>query len=323
MRSVAARRAAACALLMTYALAAAAADDPRVWLQRMSQALELLSYDGTIVRGTSNTPPQNLRVIHKVEGNQVTERLIALDGDNREIIRDNGRVKCIFENERAVHVGQQSSPLRASLPDFTGDLDAYYVFAIGGNARVVNRDTKIIAVRPRDEYRYGYRLWLDEATAMPLRFEVLGTGDEMVEYLLFSSISLDGEIPDSALEQETQTAEDYVWIEGAASSVNASDIKWQASKLPGGFKLSVTNTQQVAENQAKSEHHVYTDGLASVSVFVEAPTENSAALKGLSTMGAANAFATTIEGHQVTVVGEVPPNTVEYIGKAMTRRAAK
>ncbi len=100
-------------------------------------------------------------------------------------------------------------------------------------------------------------------------------------------------------------------------------MKWQASSLPIGFKLSVTNTQQVAEDQDKSEHHVYTDGIASVSVFVEASTPKTPALKGLSTMGAANAFATTIDGHQVTVVGEVPPHTVELIGNAMTRRTAK
>ena len=67
---------------------------------------------------------------------------------------------------------------------------------------------------------------------------------------------------------------------------------------------------------------MYTDGIASVSVFVESGSPEAPALKGLSTMGAANAFATTIDGHQVTVVGEVPPHTVKLIGNAMTLRAA-
>ncbi|MEM9056498.1 MAG: MucB/RseB C-terminal domain-containing protein [Pseudomonadota bacterium] len=323
MRQACLQPAVACTLLLV-STAAAAADEPRVWLQRMSQALELLSYEGNFVHGTGDMS-QNLRVVHKVNGNRVSERLIALDGANREIIRDNGRVKCIFENERAVHVGKRvaSSPLRTSLPNFDGELEAYYTFALGGTERIMQHDTQIIAVRPRDDFRYGYRLWLDEATAMPLRFEVLGPADDLVEYVLFSSIMLDGEIPDSALEQETATDENFVLIEGAASSVAADEVQWEASELPQGFKLSVTNTQQVAENAAKSEHHVYTDGIASVSVFVESSTPPAAALKGLSTMGAANAFATTIDGHQVTVIGEVPANTVELIGNAMTRRAAK
>ncbi len=187
------RGAITCLLLLACTAAVAAEKEPRVWLQRMSDALELLSYEGNFVHGTNNTV-QNMHVVHRVEGDRVNERLIALDGANREIIRDNGRVKCIFENERAVHVGEQvtPSPLRASFPSFSGELEEFYQFSLAGTERIMKHDTQIISVQPRDEYRYGYRLWLERDTAMPLRFEVLGPGDDLVEYVLFTSIVLDG-----------------------------------------------------------------------------------------------------------------------------------
>jgi sigma-E factor negative regulatory protein RseB len=62
-------------------------------------------------------------------------------------------------------------------------------------------------------------------------------------------------------------------------------------------------------------HLVYTDGIASVSVFVEPRKANTAGAEGPARVGSSSAYSTVVDGHQITAVGEVPPSTVELIAK--------
>ena len=69
-----------------------------------------------------------------------------------------------------------------------------------------------------------------------------------------------------------------------------------------------------------AEHLVYSDGLATVSVYVEKLMDGTRSYTGLSNMGAMNAYGTVIDGHQVTVVGEVPAATVQSMAQSVVRQ---
>ncbi|MBT8132358.1 MAG: MucB/RseB C-terminal domain-containing protein, partial [Gammaproteobacteria bacterium] len=257
--------------------------------------------------------------VHKVVEGRVFERLISLDGSGREIIRKDDEVRCVLQQQKSVVVEKrESSPLLSSLPDYQAALDDYYHFKIVGRDRVASRDARIIEVRPRDEYRYGHRLWLDEETAMPLRSALISNSGAVIEQVLFTSIRLGESISDEAL-QPRLSAEGFKWIvEEQSEETSADESAWQAETLPRGFKLTVARTHGMQEQ--KPDQYVYTDGLASVSVFVEPAPEGAKPINGLSTIGSANAYATTISGYQVTAVGEVPPSTVEMIGASLKRK---
>ena len=70
------------------------------------------------------------------------------------------------------------------------------------------------------------------------------------------------------------------------------------------------------------DHLVYSDGMASVSVFVEPVGPESDDLDGDSTIGGANAYSTRISGHNVTAVGEVPADTVQMIARSVQTQSA-
>ncbi|NNG11861.1 MAG: hypothetical protein HKM88_01280, partial [Halobacteria archaeon] len=53
---------------------------------------------------------------------------------------------------------------------------------------------------------------------------------------------------------------------------------------------------------------------------VESLSSDGAAFTGLSGMGAMNAFGAIVDGHQVTVVGEVPALTVEMMARSVAAR---
>lgn len=305
-------------------------DDPQAWLERMGYALEFLNYEGTLIQLHGNDAAV-MRVVHRVENGVPTERITAMDEVGREIIRQGADVTCILPDQKAVLTGESikdaagkdqgsASPLRRQFAGGVQFDDRYYRLAIASGGKLVGRDTRVISVRPTDHFRYGYRLWLDHATAMPLRVQVAGDDDVVVEQLLFSNISLPDRIPASAV-QPSVTIDSFTRQtppRSAPAQVDApGGSTWRAASLPPGFRLRAVRSQHSASNGSRLEHLVYTDGVASVSVFVEGEVTPVEQGEGPSRVGAANAWTIVTDGYLVTAVGEVPVRTVEAIARAM------
>jgi sigma-E factor negative regulatory protein RseB len=300
-------------------------NDPRQLLERMERAVETLNYEGTfvhIVEGRADT----MYVVHRVENGKTTERLISLDGPGREIIRDENEVTCIFGDRQSVLVERRSGggPLREALPRYSRELDQYYEFASLRPEKKMGRSAEVIAIRPRDDFRYGYKLWMDTATGMLLKAQLVDVYGEIVEQLLFVSIELPDQIPDAKLEP-TLSTEGFTWYvqdERSRAEEQTGSSNWRAAETPAGFELEAANIKVMAGSERAVEHLVYTDGVASVSVFVEPSGASKEGMAETSRIGAANAFTAVVEGHQVTAVGEVPINTVRMIARSMQRQSA-
>ena len=178
----------------------AAAEDPRAWIERMGYALDYLNYEGTLVQ-LHGSEAAVMRVVHRMENGVATERITAMDEVGREIIRGDKETTCILPDQRSVLVERRrdradlGSPLRQQ---FGGDLrftEGLYRLSLKNGGRLVGRDTRLVNVKPTDEYRYGYRLWLDLATALPLQVPIAAGPGGAVEQSLFSQIDLPAEIP--------------------------------------------------------------------------------------------------------------------------------
>lgn len=300
-------------------------EDPRELLQRMETAIETLNYEGTfvhIVEGRADT----MYVVHRFQDGKSTERLVALDGPGREIIRDDEEVTCIFGDQQSVLVERRSDggPLRSAVPRYSGELDAYYDFVKLRSEKKVGRPAAVMAIRPRDKFRYGYKLWMDKATGMPLKAQLVDMYGKIVEQLMFVSIELPDVIAAEKVEP-TLSTEGFTWYvqdERQRAQERSGVSNWRADSMPDGFRLKVSNVKIMAGSERAVEHLVYTDGVASVSVFVESADSKEEDLKGDSRIGAANAFTIVVDGHQVTAVGEVPTDTVRMIARSMQRQSA-
>ena len=146
------------------------ADDARDWLEKMNQALATRNYDGTFFH-LSEGRVETMRIVHRVRAGRVTERLLSLDGSGREFVRNNDELTCYLPDQHTVLVEprQDRGPFLGSLPQFGADVNEFYRIESLPASRVLGRAARVIAVNPKDQYRFGYRLWLDENTAMPLK----------------------------------------------------------------------------------------------------------------------------------------------------------
>jgi sigma-E factor negative regulatory protein RseB len=285
------------------------------WLNRMATAIRSLNYDGTFVF-LHDQQMETMRIIHGVHDGRERERLISLNGEPREVVRDEKSVSCTLPGEELVLVEKSrgSRMFPSAFPMRLDSLSRYYDFRVVGDDRVAGRASHVIAIRPKDGYRYGYRLWVDHDTGMLLRSDLLDENGTPVEQMMFTHIRLDQDIPLEDLqasmppshrvrmEERTQTGP-----EGEAG------VRWRVAALPGGFENTRSGKVRLGPGEQPVDHMVFTDGLATVSVFVEPVSEDDSGLDGASRMGAVSAFGRVLGDYRVTVVGEVPPATVEQM----------
>ena len=310
------------ALAQEAASAAAGAAPAAQWLQRMNQALTTRNYDGTFSHWHGGHV-EMLRIIHRVQGGTVSERLASLDGSGREFVRTGANLACYLPDKHTVLVEQR--PPEQSLvgfPTVTDETATFYDIREVGRARLNRRDTHVITVSPKDEYRYGYRLWIDDSTAMPLKTELCDAHGRIIEQIVFASLTLSAHIPDSAFKPEVST-EGFQWLRNdAPPQPNAATLAWNAMRLPPGFRMTVRSQQLLPGSANAVDHLVFTDGFASVSVFVETvPVAASPPVPQAAAVGSASAFSTVVDGHKITAVGEVPPETVQFIASQVKAQA--
>jgi sigma-E factor negative regulatory protein RseB len=323
---------------------AAAADEPREWLERMNNALTTRNYDG-VFSHWQDGKVEMLRIIHRVKDGQVSERLVSLDGSGREFIRTGSELACYLPDKRTVLVEKRAdrNPLLGNFPKFDEASTAFYDVKELARARIYRRDTRVISVTPKDKFRYGYKLWIDEGTAMPLRTQLCDSRGRVIEQLVLAedkALRINTNIPDSAFQPEVST-EGFRWLRsdpanGQVLADSREPDRWRADGLPPGFRITLRAYQVMPGSAGPVNHIVFSDGVASVSVFVEAQARppagspdksagsNSAQnpvsaqpADGVSQFGSTSAFSTMVEGHKVTALGEVPPETVKSIANSI------
>ncbi len=293
-----------------------AADEGALWLGRMSDALSNASYVGEFVCESAGRA-ERLRILHRVRDGNVSERLVSLSGNGRELVRENDEVVVYLPDQKLAIIERRParSDLLGALPPIDEQVSPWYEVSYAGREAGLLGPAAVVVVRPRDGYRFGYRLWIDEASHMPVRSELSDAAGRVIERLRFTSLALNGPIADAAFEPALDRAK-LRWVRQAPQVMDETP-DWRAAQVPPGFRLSVSGLQAMAGSSAPVRHLVYSDGLASVSVFIQAPSPGKLPVTGSDRAGVASAFSTIVQGHQVTVVGEVPPDTLKFIATGL------
>ncbi|MEN8166443.1 MAG: MucB/RseB C-terminal domain-containing protein [Pseudomonadota bacterium] len=308
-------------LLTTFTVTADDEQTAKQWLERMIQAVNNLDYQGTFIYLHDNQL-ETMKIVHAVGNGQLQERLTSLNGAPREVIRDQHSVTCVMPESQEVSVDKRplSKKFLALLPEDLRQLDAHYAFRWLGKGRVAGRHARVVAIIPKDGYRYGYRFFLDEETGLPLKSDLMNELGKAVEQTMFTHLEVGVAEIDPAqasLSGPQQRIELTAHADGLSHSLAPDEGGWEFRHLPDGFSLTTRNRLPNADGNQAIEQYVLSDGLASLSVFVESAGQGEAFLQGVSRLGAINAWGGKLDGYQVTVVGEVPAVTLLGIVDAM------
>lgn len=288
-------------------------------LDQMSMAMSQMSYQGTFVY-VQGALVETMRITHIVDQDGIHERLVAVTGPQRELWRDAEGLRWM-DKERQSVVSDPSFK-RSYFPDVSSrDLEhaaQHYRITLGGLEPIAGRLGRKLSIAPRDEYRYGYTMWLEEPSGLLLKWELYQDIARPLARLMFTDIRLG---------QEVDLAELSAPGEMAHYATQRSDIphnqeitravpRWAPRTLPPGFELTAHHRQD-KRSPNLFQHLVYSDGMATVSVYVEAAESNGLSA-GTSRLGTTHAFSRSEAGVQITVLGDVPAITVEEIGRAVS-----
>lgn len=303
--------------LLTFGVAAQAPQGAEL-LTQMSSSVRGLDYQGSFLyqhAGRIDT----LRVFH-AGGASEQERLISLNGPRNEVIRNGNNVTCIQADDSAiVYTSTSGRGLLPLVPEATtAGIDDHYAIRPDGSDRVAGYDADIIDVLPRDGFRYGYRLWLEKGTRLLLRSIVTNHKKMPIEQFMFVSLDIGKTPADTDLvprqrELLTTTAAptDEIKLRGAPA--------WKVLNMPAGFTLR--SARRSANAVAGAEHLVYSDGLASVSIYVEPAEARINLPTTLATRGTLNVYSFSKTSWRFTVLGEVPAATVTAIAESLVSSA--
>ncbi len=285
-------------------------------LEKMTTALKTLNYKGTFVHIAGDNV-ESMSIVHGSDNRGELEHMLSLNGEAREVIRTHSLVTCIWPDSQSVVVSQ-SKP-RNPLPTLDAAIadNEVYQLALVDSDRVAGVDTHVLEIQPRDEYRYGYRLWVDKESSMLLRSMLFDQNNKAIEQVMFTSIAYPQKIDGSLF--KTRVSENQVsWREPKAVVPAEQPDRVQFENLPIGYSKISEQYRPMPINDGPVSHVMLSDGMSSVSVYVEhvMKADQDKSLMGHSSMGAMNAFSLSLENGFVTAVGEVPMEAVKSIAEA-------
>lgn len=281
-----------------------------------TQAMSRLNYQGTVVF-LRNGKLETMKYSHAANKDTRQERLVSLNSPLREIVRDGGQVLCIFKatQQRIVDHRPFERSFLVDLPKNLAELDAGYRFVILGEEDIAMQPAYIIAIEPKDEFRYHRKIWVTKNQFLPLKLEVSDQSGNMLEQFVFTELEVKDQLPFV----DTKALTNNVRHIHQSQTQSSAQAAFELGELPPGFKEIFFARLPVHNTEHPVDHLLLSDGMASVSIYME--SRNSTLQPGLQHAGAVHSFSRVIGDNELTVMGEVPAKTVELIAQGIRLRS--
>ncbi|MDM0114311.1 MucB/RseB C-terminal domain-containing protein [Variovorax sp. J22R133] len=299
------------------------------WLQRMHTASRQHSYIGTFVVSVAAGSLSSARIWHACEGDLQIERVEALSGPPRSTFRRNDQVLTFLPDQRVVKSEKRENlelfPNLLGMPD--SSIADYYTARVVGKGRVAGFDTDVVQLMPRDAMRFGYRIWTEKQTGLLTKLQTIDSEGRVVEQSAFSELQLDAPVKVQALSQMMGSTMGFRMEKPDVERTTAAAEGWTLKNAVPGFKPISCYRRAMGAPTApqRTLQWTFSDGLATVSLFVEPYDAQRGQKEALLAMGATNTLTKRLADNSgewwLTVVGEVPPQTLEAFAQNIARVA--
>ena len=273
-------------------------------LNRMNQSLHELSYKGTLayLRGDLLS---TLMINHQVVNGVETETVMRLNEGGSKVSRELKGFSL------------------SSIPRIGPKMKEVYSFDVGRMNRVASLPCVIITARPKDRERYLQKYCINQKTGMLLDYMLIDKSHKPVEQFMFTNIEISSP-RNTQLEQVRSNTSDRnsSIITTNTPSTDHNNVTlpnlddgWVINSLPKGYGI-----RKAPNSNDKTKHYIVSDGLSSLSVFVSPYTKNEPKNNVVVNSGALNVLSQRKGNSVVTVVGEVPENTLKNILNNIRRK---
>lgn len=309
-------------LLTLFCSAVSAQDQAITLLEKMTNAIRTLNFTTSFVV-VKNNQAEPYHWFHGVTNNgDELELLSQLNGPRRDLIRKNSTVSYLepeFPEPYSVNSRFISGPIPdVFLDDITKLLDDYEIILLG-RARILGHAAQGIRIVPKDNFRFGYHLWLEKDSNLLLKLVVVNKQNQMLEQIQFTHLDIIEELP-AVLKQIIQL--ELPKPMAIDELLAANDFSWNVLWLPKGFKEINASKHRLLRSEKSVEYRMFSDGLVDVSVYVNDSEVNNRKAQ-FTNDGATLAFNQISKNIEVSIVGDIPIKTAKAIADSIQLTKAK
>lgn len=299
------------------------------WLKRMHGAAKSHSYVGTFVVSVAAGNLSSARIWHACEGDLQIERVDVLSGPPRTTFRRNEQVLTFLPDQRVIKSEKRENS--ELFPNLLGTPDSaiadFYTVKVVGKGRVAGFDTDVIQLMPRDNLRFGYRVWTEKRSGLLTKLQTVDNDGRVVEQSAFSELQLDAPVKVQALSQMMGSTAGYKLEKSQVERTTAQAEGWSLKSQVPGFKPTSCYRRVFggATGSERTLQWTFSDGLATVSLFLEPYDAKRDAQEGVLALGATNTLTRRLADPTgdwwLTAVGEVPPRTLEAFAQSLSHQS--
>lgn len=298
------------------------------WLSRMHAASRRRSYIGTFVV-SAGASMSSARIWHACNGDLQMERVESLSGAPRSTFRRNDQVITFMPQSRTAVAERRES--LGLFPDLLRSADSsigqFYTAHQGGVERVAGLEADVVTLQPKDALRFGYRIWSERSSGLMMKLQTLNGEGRVLEQAAFSELQMDAPVSMVKLTQMMENTEGYRVEKPELQKTSAEAEGWAIKNPVAGFRpMSCYKRPGQGADAGKSGgamQWVFSDGLASVSLFVESFDRRRHAFEGSMAMGATHTLTRRLTDKTgdwwLTVIGEVPRSTLGAFALGLER----
>jgi sigma-E factor negative regulatory protein RseB len=297
-------------------------------LRTIQSAAQKLNYSGTFIY-QQGSQVRTSRITHLAEGKNELEKLEVLDGQPREFIRSNDEIICYVPDTKTLlvekRVAQDVFP--AIIAANADALAEHYTIRKGESGRIAGYDCQSVVLEPKDDLRYGYRLWAEKSSGLLLRAQTVDEAGNVVEQISFTQLAI-GNVDRNRVKPSFTNTRGWRVENAVMTQVDLSN--WNVKRLPPGFRRTRELKRLVSDTpvqtgavpaQREVSQIVYSDGLAAISIFIEPGTQSRT--EGSLQQGAMNVVGKRQGEFWLTIVGEVPSTAIRQVANSIEFKPTK
>lgn len=296
--------------------------DIRQWLQRLHEASRKRAYIGTFVVSADGEIAAS-RIWHVCDGEQQLERIQTLTGKPRITLRHNDEVMTWVPEQRTVWKEKRDTlrlfPAMLQLPGHS--IAQWYSAQVVGTERVADLPATVVDFVPRDGWRFGHRVWSEQKTGLALKLQTRDAQGRVLEQVAFTELDLQAPVQPHKLRRQMAQTQGYQVLSPQLQATTPEAEGWRLSAEVPGFKTLGCHTRHdvAADGASVPMQWVFSDGLATVSLFVETFDPQRHTKEQTQHRGATYLLTRRKGAHWVTALGEVPAETLHQFVQRLER----
>lgn len=299
------------------AVQAADIDD---WLVQVQEATRGRSYAGTLVVTVGQDMAVS-KVWHVCDRTTQVERVDTLSGTPKTTVRRNAQVISFWPEKKVAYTEQRESLglLSTRLRTNGQSLQTLYRLQPMGTQRVAGHEARVMEIVAKDQARWSYRVWTEVKTGLVIKMQTLDAQGQILEQVAYSDLQMDAPITMAELLQRMQQTEGYTVVQKPLKKTIATPFGQRVPASVLGFQPLSCYQRDEADVAGRKDRIqcVFSDGLATVSVFVEPARAGLTLAAPQAAAGATHAISQVVGTHWVSAMGEVPPQTLQRLTQAL------